>query len=107
MYLSGDWRADPPDPVGDLELVAFLACERPAFPLALVAADHQSSLVAAGVVLETAEPDPTLEILSLLKREVVGLREELAPILIEREADQLLSSLDALETFKKDAIAAR
>lgn len=89
MFLSGDWRRVD----GDLELIAFLACERPAFPLALVASDQQTALVAAGVVLETLPTDPTLEILSLLKREVVALREQVEPIFLEREAGILLDSL--------------
>jgi hypothetical protein len=91
MFVSGDWRLS-----GDnLELVAFLACERPAFPLALVASDHQVSLVAAGVVLETAEPDPTLEVVRTLAREVVVMRQDLDEVLIDREAERLIESLSA------------
>ena len=89
MFLSGDWR----EVDGKLELTALLACRQPCFPLALVASDTQISLVGAGVVTEDGEADPTLEILSLLKREVVGLREEISPILLEREAELLLNSL--------------
>lgn len=89
LYLSGDWRL-----VGDnLELTAFLACERPAFPLALVASDLQTALVAAGIVRETQPTDPTLEVLSLLKREVVYLRDTVETLCVEREAERLLASL--------------
>lgn len=105
FYLSGDWRhAGEPE---TLELVAFLACKNPAFPLALVASDQQVALVAAGVVTESAPADPTLEILSLLKREVLTLRESVEPLLLDREADRLVESLAALEAFKQDAIASR
>lgn len=91
MFVSGDWRLND----GNLELVAFLACDRPAFPLALVAADQQTSLVAAGVVTETAEPDQTLEVVRTLAREMVLLRQEVEPLVIEREAERLLQSISA------------
>jgi len=89
MFLSGDWRSVD----GALELMGFLACDRPAFPLALVASDVQTALVAAGMVTEDGPEDPTLEILSLLKREVVALRREVAPLLLDREADLLLAGM--------------
>lgn len=89
MFLSGDWRL-----VGDsLELTAFLACERPAFPLALVAADVQTALVAAGIVTETQPQDPRDEIVRALAAEVVYLRSEVEPLVMEREARILLESL--------------
>lgn len=92
MYLSGDWRAFG-EPETNLELVAFLACKQPAFPLALVASEHQTALVAAGVVVETAEVDPTKEIVARLAREVLALRSDIEPVLIEREAQILLDSI--------------
>lgn len=89
MYLSGDWRLVD----GNLELMGFLACERPAFPLALVASDVQTALVAAGVVTETKEPDPSHEIIARLARAVVELRASVDELSIDREAQMLIASL--------------
>jgi len=89
LFLSGDWRLVD----GNLELMAFLACERPAFPLALVASDVQTALVAAGMVTETQPADPRDEIVRTLAAEVVHLRQEVEPLVCEREARILLDSL--------------
>lgn len=93
MFLSGDWRtAETPDGP-NLELVAFLACTRPAFPLALVASDIPVALVAAGVVTETEDPDPRDEIIRRLASEIIALRTDVEPLVFDREARILLDSL--------------
>lgn len=89
LYLSGDWRLLD----DNLELMGFLACEKPAFPLALVAADVQTALVAAGIVTETQEEEPRDLLLKTLAIEVMRLQADMEPLVMEREARILLDSL--------------
>lgn len=93
MFLSGDWRLAETPEGPHLELMSFLACNKPALPLALVAADQQMSLVAAGVVTETEPADPRDEIIRRLASEIIALRSDVEPLMFDREARMLLDSL--------------
>lgn len=93
MFLSGDWRIADTADGPNLELISWLATTRPALPLALVAADQQMSLVAAGVVVESAPVDPIKESLVMLANEVLALRSYVDDLRIEREAERLIASL--------------
>jgi hypothetical protein len=79
LFLSGDWRSVD----GDLELISFLVVENPGFPTALVAADTQTALCAAGIVTGS-EP---------LAARITRLETLLAGIEQERQADRLLADL--------------
>lgn len=75
VFLSGDWR----DVDGELELVSFLVVESPGFPTAMVAAEHQTALVAAGIVTEVDR--------------VAALEARVNELELMRQADQILASL--------------
>jgi hypothetical protein len=95
MFLSGDWRMVDTSEGPNLELMSFLACKKPALPLAFVAADQQQSLVAAGVVTESepTPPDYAQAVIRLLTNEVLTLGERVETLEVEREARILLDSL--------------
>lgn len=77
VFLSGDWR----DIDGNLELVSFLVVDNPGFPTALVASEHQTALVGAGIVTETDR--------------VAQLEARISSLEFELEAQALRASLSA------------